>query len=403
MSHIVPSVEHYLDTTVLADAVNNVGQARRAPKRKRVRKNDGRLKRPINSFLLFAKEYRPALLLEHGRLNNQQVSKLLGVKWKSMTDEEKAPYTKEAEIIHAKFMQDHPDFSWHGDKEARTNSSSSSSSTSSSASTSTSRKKRGRTSSMRESDRFAASDWEAIASGLSPNASEFDDLRRASDGDIYESLLQLDFQRDGGEMHLSHLPSDDSMYSPSSSTSSAVHTPIVTTCTTPALVDPHAREEVEVLQLGAIDHNYSLWTFQQPVPTGFKVVYVPVLVPYRQDNDPSRQLASDSPCSPAAPSYNAGSAAGDQRSAAATMETSAATYHNEDCLGMLDMGDLIEFDHELRCLEDDSGLNHHQQQLHLSAPLSPSSLFPHYAADHDHHHQKLTPAESLFPSEREGF
>jgi hypothetical protein len=254
---------------------------RRTQKRKRVRKNDGRLKRPINSFLLFAKEYRPALLNEHGRLNNQQVSKLLGVKWKSMTEDEKAPYTREAEAIHAKFMLDHPDFSWHGDKDHNKERKASSAAPTP--------KKRSRTSSTCAELGPRPAAWES----LSPSA-EFDvNSRRASEGDLFDTLMRLNhphnstpllsphhdqFEALGGVGH--HPSSDDAQYSPAS-------------CSTPSSgfslgCDLGARganitacgEEVEVLQRGALaEPPFTVWSDHKPAPVGFKVVYVPLLVP----------------------------------------------------------------------------------------------------------------------------
>jgi hypothetical protein len=204
---------------------------RRTQKRKRVRKNDGRLKRPINSFLLFAKEYRPVLLQEHGKLNNQEVSKLLGIKWKSMAEEEKAPYTMEAEAIHAKFMLEHPDFSWHGAKDGLKLSS----------------KKRSRTSSVGPMS-------ETVKTYHSPATWPSLPQRRCSYGDL--------------------------------STGSATQIPLPQFDTTPS-TGKWGDDSEEVIELGGLDQAFSIWCHNKPVPAGFRLVYLPLLVP--ENSLPSEQ------------------------------------------------------------------------------------------------------------------
>ncbi|ESN91684.1 hypothetical protein HELRODRAFT_148277, partial [Helobdella robusta] len=51
-------------------------------------------KRPLNAFMLWAKEERSRLLRCAPGVHNSSLSIMLGIKWKSMTSQEKLPYVK---------------------------------------------------------------------------------------------------------------------------------------------------------------------------------------------------------------------------------------------------------------------------------------------------------------------
>eukprot|EP01092_Planopodium_desertum_P005596 TRINITY_DN23452_c0_g2_i2.p1 TRINITY_DN23452_c0_g2~~TRINITY_DN23452_c0_g2_i2.p1 ORF type:complete len:355 (-),score=9.02 TRINITY_DN23452_c0_g2_i2:64-1128(-) len=69
-----------------------------------------KIKRPMNSFLLFSNEQRPILQAENPDKSNAEISKLLGSKWKSMSVDKKQIYIDKAAKIKAKFHQAHPNF-----------------------------------------------------------------------------------------------------------------------------------------------------------------------------------------------------------------------------------------------------------------------------------------------------
>ena len=56
-------------------------------------------KRPMNAFMMFAKENRTQLREDNPELKVTEVSKLLGAKWREMTEDEKSPFTKEAKRL----------------------------------------------------------------------------------------------------------------------------------------------------------------------------------------------------------------------------------------------------------------------------------------------------------------
>jgi len=71
-----------------------------------------KVKRPMNSFMLFSNEMRPMLQSIHPDSTNNDVSKLLGNIWKSMSADLKRPYTERAAKIKAEFSTQHPDFTY---------------------------------------------------------------------------------------------------------------------------------------------------------------------------------------------------------------------------------------------------------------------------------------------------
>jgi hypothetical protein len=69
-----------------------------------------RVKRPMNSFLLFSNEMRPILQAQHKDQTNAQISKLLGQHWKALSSEEKRTYVEAASKIKTDFTAAHPDY-----------------------------------------------------------------------------------------------------------------------------------------------------------------------------------------------------------------------------------------------------------------------------------------------------
>ena len=68
-----------------------------------------RVKRPMNSFMLFAKKYRLELTRLHPGRDNRDISILLGEKWRKLSSEEKKGYAREAQTLAEVHKKSHPD------------------------------------------------------------------------------------------------------------------------------------------------------------------------------------------------------------------------------------------------------------------------------------------------------
>ncbi|XP_072262908.1 transcription factor Sox-3-like [Pyxicephalus adspersus] len=68
------------------------------------------IKRPSNPFFLWGKPERKKLKMENPKMHNCEISKLLGAKWKLLTDEEKQPFIDESRRlreVHMALCLDH--------------------------------------------------------------------------------------------------------------------------------------------------------------------------------------------------------------------------------------------------------------------------------------------------------
>ena len=72
----------------------------------------GRIKRPMNAFMVWSSLERKRLAEKEPNLHNTELSKRLGQMWKAMSEEEKTPYREEATKLKEKLMEDHPDYKY---------------------------------------------------------------------------------------------------------------------------------------------------------------------------------------------------------------------------------------------------------------------------------------------------
>ncbi|GES79041.1 non-histone chromosomal protein 6 [Rhizophagus clarus] len=79
-----------------ASAKQKVETAKKATK-KSAKKDSSDPKRNLTAYMFFSKEYREKVKQENPKASFGEIGKLLGKKWKDMSDKEKVPYVNKAE------------------------------------------------------------------------------------------------------------------------------------------------------------------------------------------------------------------------------------------------------------------------------------------------------------------
>ena len=70
------------------------------------------IKRPMNAFMVFSHHERKKVIAEDIRLENTQISKELGRRWKNLSEEEREPYIQEADKLKQYHLREYPDYKY---------------------------------------------------------------------------------------------------------------------------------------------------------------------------------------------------------------------------------------------------------------------------------------------------
>ncbi|XP_022170441.1 transcription factor SOX-30-like [Myzus persicae] len=86
--------------------------------------NPNHIKRPMNAFMVWSQIERRKICHDQPDMHNAEISKKLGMLWKTLTDEQRKPFIEEAETLRLMHLKEYPDYKYRPRKRTPKNSSS---------------------------------------------------------------------------------------------------------------------------------------------------------------------------------------------------------------------------------------------------------------------------------------
>ena len=77
------------------------------------------IKRPMNAFMVFSHHERKKVISEDPKIENTQISKELGKRWKQLSEVEREPYIREADKLRQYHKSEYPDYKYKPIKKAK--------------------------------------------------------------------------------------------------------------------------------------------------------------------------------------------------------------------------------------------------------------------------------------------